>query len=100
MPRRSIPVMLVTCIAVIGLMAGGCNTTGLFGRRQTVNTGEVTSVTSERVCISSENPDGEVEKCFQIEDDTHMPDGVERGDLVEVWFDDLVANEVRHVPAH
>lgn len=81
-------------------LSAACNTTGLFGGGQTVNTGELTSLTPERVCISHELPDGPAEKCFRIEDGSRTGAGVGPGDLVEVWFEDGVATEVRRVPPH
>lgn len=100
MAQRQIRVKLAVCIVGVLALTAGCNTSGLFGGGQTVNTGELTRLTREEVCISHELPDGPEEKCFRIEDDIPRDAGLAPGDLVEVWFEGRVATEVRAVPPH
>lgn len=97
MSRRHILVKLT--IGAVAL-TGACDATGVLGGRQTVNTGKVRSFVPERVCISSRTPDGPGEKCFRLDDDIKSEGAIGVGDLVEVWFEDGLATELRPVPPH
>lgn len=100
MGQRQIRVKLAVCIAGLLALTAACNANGLFGGGQTVNTGKLTRLTPEEVCISHELPDGPEEKCFRIEDDIPRDAWLAQGDLVEVWFEGRVATELRAVPPH
>ncbi|HJR46274.1 MAG TPA: hypothetical protein VJ927_11785 [Actinomycetota bacterium] len=100
MAIRPIPGRCAVWLAAAVVVSMSACGPGLFGRTETVNTGEITSLTGDEVCITHELPDGPAEKCWRIEDDTRTGAAIDRGDLVEVRFEGDVASEVRPIPPH
>jgi hypothetical protein len=58
------------------------------------NSGWVTQIRSDRVCLNAEVEAGLDRACYRITNDHKVDSGIERGSFVEIEFTDSVAKSV------